>query len=93
MFTQFYELNFLNEGYLNLTNVYKDLIIINNSSEELKVYYRTILVCKLPSNSSITLENIFGSGKKYDENIQLKFVSNSISSVNVHIINYGAIQK
>lgn len=91
MFTQFYSLDFITTGFLNLTNVYKNLWIENNSSYEISVFYRNILICKIPSFASITLENVFNSNtkKQFDENVQLKFTANSSVSTNIKLLNYG----
>lgn len=89
MFAQFYELNFNGVGYINLTNVYENLYIKNNSSMEINVFYRSILICKLEGFQEITLFKIFKTGTQYDENIQLKFENNSGLSANVKLINFG----
>lgn len=93
MFAQYYEITFTSETYLNLTNVYNNLLIINNSPFQLQVYYRKILLCKLESYQEITLENVFTklkNNKQFDENVQLYFYSSAGGlDTNIRLINYG----
>ena len=91
MYSQYYNIKFSYKGaYLNMTNVYKHLLINNKSVYEIKVYYRNTLVLVLPPQSNIVLYDVFNVSKdvsKSDVNVQLWF--EGVTDAEIELINFG----
>lgn len=88
---QFYENTFNSFTYINLTNIYPNLLIINKSNVTVSVFYRETKICEVEGQTYLSLENVFTQGKQFDENAQLKIVS-GYPNTYLQIINYGKLQ-
>lgn len=88
---QFYEIDINLNATLNLTNIYKNITFVNDSALDVDVYYRSILVCRVPANFSLTFFDVFKSGKGSDDNIQLNLVTSGLVT-KFKIYNFGRWQ-
>ena len=91
MYSQYYNITIKNlDTYVNLTNVYKHLLINNKSVYEIKVYYRKTLALVIPPQSNIVLYDVFNVSRdvsKSDVNVQLMF--EGVPEAEIELINFG----